>query len=185
MNALYPRTPPTAATSTASTAATINPATAAKATTSSVSSRGPMSSASGSGSDSGSGSALGSGSVKGSASGCVKRSASDSGGVNRSRGCKMRKTFANVSDKTIVDDVRNINGGVKAIWDGLEKVTKLKKGTIELNLKRQDGRASVVYHKGVRDLLQAEFSEFYEKYPTQYYIDAIMKRLNLKFTKRV
>lgn len=42
----------------------------------------------------------------------------------------------------------------------------------------------MVYHKGVRGLLQAEFSDFYEKYPTQYYIDAIM-RLNLKFTKWV
>lgn len=45
----------------------------------------------------------------------------------------MRRIFADVSDETIVDDIRHINGGVKAIWDGLEKVTKPKQGTIELN----------------------------------------------------
>ena len=65
------------------------------------------------------------------------------------------------------------------IW---RKSRSPRRKTIGLNLKKQDGGVSVFYHKGVRDLLQAEFSEGCEKNPTQYYIDAIIKRLNLKFT---
>ena len=129
LNALRSRIPSTVVASTASTAATLKPVMAAKATTSPMPYRGPMSSASGSGGGKGS--------------------------EDRSEymNCNRRRVLVDVSEETIADDIRKINGAVKAVWHGLEKVSKPK---MQLNLEKRDGKVCYLserYHgQTVRDL---------------------------------
>ena len=99
--------------------------------------------------------------------------------------CKRCRVLAGVSEETIADDIRTINGAVKAVWDGLEKVSKPKRGSMQLNLKKDDGKISVIYQKDSMGKLQGMFSVFYERHPNNYYLDTAMNEHKLKITKLV